>query len=239
MGCMGTNGTKPERLTRMERDERDDRILHYRLADGLTLAEIGAIEGIERSTVLRSLRRTYQRWRSDPIDIATVLRASLHRIQAISDAGMREAAFAQKDPRTRLLALRTTALAESVQHRLLLMLGLIHPTALPVGHDPEHDDASEIRRLAEEVRRAGVRVLPPTDADLVSAGERQWLEGSIVEPDEPAPVIDVPAAPAETPARPRAATPAAPVESAANVLTTGRHGRRQSAFDAVKPPGER
>jgi hypothetical protein len=238
-GDMGTNGT-PERLTRMERDERDDRILQYRLADGLTLAEIAAIEDIERSTVLRSLRRTYQRWRGNPLDIGSTLRASLHRLQAISDHGMREATF-EKDRRTKMLCLRTAALAEGFTHRLLMMLGMIGPDALPAAPDPEHATASDIRRLAEEVQRAGVRALPPSDADLMSDGERAWLEGETVEPDEP-PVIDASAsapAPAFAPApRPARTAPVVRTESAANAITTD-NGRRQTGWELVTPPGER
>lgn len=236
---MGTNG-KPERLTRMERDERDDRILQYRLADGLTLAEIAAIEDIERSTVLRSLRRTYQRWRTNPLDIGTTLRASLHRLEAISDHGMREATF-EKDRRTKMLCLRTAALAEGFTHRLLMMLGMIGPDALPAGHDPEKTTASDIRRLADEVARMGVRALPPPDDDLISDGEREWLEGHVVAPDAP-PVIDVPAsapAPAFTPARrPADAAPTPRVERQTNAITTDT-GRRQTGWELVTPPGER
>jgi hypothetical protein len=231
---------KPERLTRMERDERDDRILQYRLADGLTLAEIGAIEHIERSTVLRSLRRTYTRWRANPLDIGTTLRSSLHRLQGISDHGMREAAF-EKDRRTKMLCYRTAALAEAVQHRLLMMLGLIAPDTLPVGHDAEYANATDIRRLAEEVKRTGVRVLPPTDADVLSDGEREWLEGHVVEPDER---IDVPGSttPTVEPVpRPATAQPIARSESATNAMTAGNCGRRDrlTALQRVTPPGER
>ena len=164
----------------------------------------------------------------------------LHRLQGISDHGMREAAF-EKDRRTKMLCLRTAALAEGFTHRLLMMLGMLGPDALPAGREPERVDAAEIRRLAEEVGRMGVRALPPSPDDLVSAGERVWLEGDVVEPDDDQrPVtIDASPAPTFTPA-PRSVDvpPAQRSESTVNAMTSGT-GRRQTAWEHATPPGER
>lgn len=229
-----------KRMTRSERDARDDRIVELKVRHGLTVTQIAELERVHKSTVSRSLDRTAERWLTvERLDIPRTLRGSLERLHAVSDTAMYEASVARKDARARLMALRTAAIAEGFTHRLLAMLGLLTIDAMPAGHDTEQTTASDIRRLAEEVGRMGVRALPPGDDDLISDGEREWLEGRVVEPDDP-PVIDVPATPAERfePARRTTEQPAARVESTANAMTAG-NGRRQSAFDAVKPRGER
>lgn len=239
---MGTNGT-PERLTRVEREARDDRIVEYHVRNGLSVTQIAPVEGVHKSTVSRALRRTHERWRTERLDIPATLRGSLERLQAVSDDAMYEASVERKDRRAKMLCLRTAVVAEGFKHRLLMMLGIIGPDALPAGHDPEHATASDIRRLADEINRMGVRALPPSDDDLISDGEREWLEGRVVEPDEP-PVIDVPAAPTPTfePAGRTAAQPGTRVESTANAMTAGSsNGRRDrlTALQRVTPPGER
>jgi hypothetical protein len=148
-------------------------------------------------------------------------------------------ADASKDPHVKLRATMVAIAATIARKNLLLDTGQIGPDLRP--REPEHADASDIRRLAEEVASMGVRALP-SPGDLVSEGERAWLGGNTVEADH-LPVIDVPAAapaPALTIApRPATVAPIVRPEPMSNAITTDARHSRQTAWELITPPGER
>jgi hypothetical protein len=171
---------------------RRRRVLTYTYGSGLSESTIASLEGVDQSTISRDL--TYWRRRIGKALSADEYIGDIEaRLTTIYDGALRDVVLVdQKSPslyrdRARL---RMVALAATVAlMRLREGTGRIGPIVGDDEHAHRPSAASDIRKLADEVRRLTGAPLEDAHAiDLTAPGERAFLEGETVDgatPTEP------------------------------------------------------
>jgi hypothetical protein len=177
--------------TKEEVENRRVRVLEYRIRDGFTLQEIATLEKCHVSQISRDMKWWGQYWKRVRRDPRVIVGELETRFDAIYDRITQEMALVdRKSPTSHrdMARLNMVALAASIAKKnLLLDVRAIGPDAEDPGK-PESHGAAEIRRLADEVKRltGGETVLLPEHTELMSDGERAWIDGETIADDDDA-----------------------------------------------------
>lgn len=177
----------PSRQTKDEREALAERCWRLRHENGLSVTDIADVVGRHRTTVSRllsqvrrRLAKTYQAGgRFDPSASIAELVDRCERVCALS---MQQFTLAT-EVRDKLRALRTALLADAQKKTVLQDVGLLPRDfgLLRIETQREQVTATEIRRLADELRRLdAVPAENVFNLPLTSRGERAFLDGDVI-----------------------------------------------------------